>query len=118
VTQIELFGLRVFGYHGVEEWERREGQLFLFDVWLELPEGAAASDRLEDTIDYTQVAALVQEVSDARSVKLLESVASAVADAIMERFAVERVRVRVRKPQVRLEPAAEHSAVSVVRRRA
>jgi 7,8-dihydroneopterin aldolase/epimerase/oxygenase len=118
VTQIELFGLRVFGYHGVEEWERREGQLFLFDVWLELPEGAAASDRLEDTIDYTQVAALVQEVSDARSVKLLESVASAVADAIMERFAVERARVRVRKPQVRLEPAAEHSAVSVVRRRA
>jgi dihydroneopterin aldolase len=117
VTQIELFGLRVFGYHGVEEWERRDGQLFLFDVWLELPQGAAASDRIEDTVDYTQVAALVQDVSDARTVNLLESVASAVADALVERFPVERVRVRVRKPQVRLEPSAEHSAVSVVRRR-
>jgi dihydroneopterin aldolase len=117
VIQIELFGLRVFGYHGVEEWERRDGQLFLFDVWLELPEGAGSSDRIEDTVDYTQVALLVQEVSDARQAKLLESLASAVAEAIVERFPVERVRVRVRKPQVRLRPGAEHSAVTVVRRR-
>jgi dihydroneopterin aldolase len=118
MIQLELFGLRVYGYHGVEEWERRVGQLFLFDVWLELPEGSAGSDRIEDTVDYTRVAALVQEISDARTVKLLESLASAVADAIVERFEVERVRVRVRKPQVRLQPAAEHAAASVVRRRA
>jgi dihydroneopterin aldolase len=117
MIQIELFGLRVFGFHGVEEWERRDGQLFLFDIWLELPEGAGSSDRIEDTVDYTQVAALVQEVSEARTFKLLESLASAVADALVERFPVDRIRVRVRKPQVQLEPPAEHSAVSVVRRR-
>ncbi len=115
--QIELFGLKVYGYHGVEEWERRDGQLFLFDVWLELREGSGESDRLEDTVDYTQVAKLVQEVSDARQTKLLEALAAGVADAIVERFPVERVRVRVRKPQVRLRPPVEHSAATVVRRR-
>jgi dihydroneopterin aldolase len=45
----------------------------------------------------------VKGISDGRSFNLLEALASAVADAIVERFPVEQVRVRVRKREV--EPA-------------
>ncbi len=94
---VELEGLEVFGRHGVEEDERRVGRVFLYDVRLEVPD-AARSDRIEDTVDYRAVAACVREVSDAGRFHLLEALAGAVADAIAERFPVERVRVRVRKP--------------------
>jgi dihydroneopterin aldolase len=94
---VELEGLEVFGRHGVEDDERREGRLFLYDVALEVSE-AARSDRIEDAVDYREVAACVREVSDGAQFRLLEALAGAVADAIADRFPVERVRVRVRKP--------------------
>jgi dihydroneopterin aldolase len=102
VIVVEVEALEIFGKHGVENEERERGQAFLYDLRLEVSD-AAESDRLEDTVDYVAVAEVVKGVSDARSFNLLEALASAVADAIAERFPVERVRVRVRKREV--EPA-------------
>ena len=116
MTTIELAGLELYGYHGVLEEERRDGQPFVFDVWLELPAGAGATDELDDTVDYREVAAVVREISDSRKFQLLEALAAGVADALVARFAaVERVRVRVRKPTVRLDPPVSYSAVTVER---
>ena len=113
--KVELYGLHVFGYHGVEEEEQRLGQLFLYDVELEVGE-RGASDRLEEVVDYTQVAQAIRELSTAHRFKLLEALATAVADLLMERFQPESLRLRIRKPQVK--PAGltvEHSAVTVER---
>ena len=115
MTTVEVIGLELHGFHGVNEEERRDGQRFLFDLWLEVPDAAAASDRIEDAVDYRDVAAAVREVND-RQFRLLEALATAVADALVERFAVTWVKVRVRKPEVR--PAGllvEHGAVTVER---
>ena len=97
---LELHGLQVHGYHGVEEEEQRLGQLFLFDVELEVGD-RGADDRLAGAIDYTKVAAAIEELSDGRRFELIEALATATAEMIYERFAPERVRVRVRKPQVK-----------------
>jgi dihydroneopterin aldolase len=100
VITVEVRDLRIFGRHGVHEEERERGQDFVFDVELEVGE-RGTSDRLEDAVDYVAVAEAVREVSDARQYALLEALASAVADELQRRFAPERVRVRVRKPEVR-----------------
>jgi dihydroneopterin aldolase len=113
--KLELQGLHIFGYHGVEEEEQRLGQLFLYDVEFEVGE-RGASDRLEDAVDYTQVAQAIREFSTAHRFDLLEALATAVADLLMERFQPESLRLRIRKPQVK--PAGltvEHSAVTVER---
>ena len=112
MIQVELHGLEIFGYHGVEEEERHEGQMFLFDVSFEVSD-EALSDRIEDAVDYTRVAEVVRETSDARAFQLLEALAAAVADAVMDRFAVGSVRVRVRKPKLGLP--VEYSAATVER---
>ena len=96
VMTIELHGLELHGHHGVLEEERRAGQRFLFDVELEVGE-AGSADRIEDAVDYREVAACVREVSDGRAFDLLEALAAAVADELLARFPVERA-VRVRKP--------------------
>ena len=97
---VEVCDLRVFGHHGVHEDERERGQDFLFDVELEVGE-RGTSDRLEDAVDYVEVARAVQAVSYGKRYALLEALASAVADELERRFSPERVRVRVRKPEVR-----------------
>ena len=107
---VEIRDLRLLGRHGVHAEERERGQDFLFDVELEVGE-RGTSDRLEDAVDYVEVARAVQEVSDAHAYALLEALASAVADELEKRFSAERVRVRVRKPEVR--PAGLEGAVGV-----
>ncbi len=114
---VELRGLEVHGRHGVEPDERTRGQRFLFDVSLNVMSNVATTDRLEDTVDYREVARAVCDISDGRQFALLEALASAVADELIERFDVERVRVRVRKPEVVLDPAVEWAAATVERSR-
>ena len=80
-------------------------------------EEAARSDRIEDAVDYRDVAATVREVSDARAYNLLEALAAAVADALLERFPLSRAVVRVHKPDVRLDPPVEAAAITVERAR-
>ena len=118
-TTIELQSLVVFGHHGYLEEERRLGQRFLVDLWVDVDESASASDRIEETLDYRRLAGLVQEVFAGPERYLLENLAGAVADGVLGRFAsVERIRVRVRKPDVVLDPPVEHAAVIVERTRA
>ncbi len=113
---IELRGLEVHGFHGVLEEERRSGQRFLVDLELE-PAGdiAATSDRIEDAVDYRLVVTVVQEVSSRTTYRLLEAFATAIADELLHRLPLSRVRVRVRKPDVVLSAPVQHAAVVVER---
>jgi len=114
---IELQGILLHGYHGVLDEERRDGQRFLVDVELDLEhEGAGRTDAIEDAIDYRRVVARVREISDARSYNLLEAFSAAIADALLDDFPAHAVRVRVRKPDVVLDPPVEFAAVSIERR--
>jgi 7,8-dihydroneopterin aldolase/epimerase/oxygenase len=110
---LELRGLHVFGYHGVEEEEQQLGQLFLYDLELEVGD-RGASDRLEEAVDYTRLAQAIRELSSARRFDLLEALATAVGEMVMERFQPESLRLRIRKPHVK--PAGltvDYSAVTI-----
>ena len=107
---VHVHDLRIFGRHGVFEEERERGQDFLFDVELEVGE-RGRSDRLDDAVDYVAVSEAVGEVSDSHQYALLEALASGVAEELQRRFAPERLRVRVRKPEVR--PAGFEGTVGV-----
>ena len=113
MIEIELRGLEVHGFHGVLARERERGQRFLFDVWLLVPEPRGES--IDDAVDYREVAALVREVSESRAFSLLETLASEVAGALLDRFPAQRTRVRVRKPDVELDPPVEYAAATAER---
>lgn len=115
MIELELHGLELHGYHGVLPEERERGQRFVFDVALRV--GEPSGDAIEETVDYRLVASVVRQVSDARAYVLLETLAAAVADALLERFPAEHVRVRVRKPEVELDPPVEFAAVTAERSR-
>jgi dihydroneopterin aldolase len=112
---IEIEGLELEGFHGATVREKHEGQPFVFDVQLAAHDAGVRSDQLADTVDYTKIAACVKEVSASRRFNLIEALAAAVADTLIERFEVSRARVRVRKPEVTLEAPVAYTAATVER---
>ena len=111
---VELKGLEIPGRHGATPEEHEREQPFHYDLELELEEPQA--DRIEETVDYREVVEVVREVSTTER-QLLETLAAAVANALMQRFPLERARVRVRKPEVRLEAPVEWAAATAERSR-
>jgi dihydroneopterin aldolase len=114
---IEIVGLQLQGFHGALEREKREGQAFFFDVTLIAHDAGVRSDQLGDTVDYTAVVERISAVNDESRFNLIEALAAAVADDLIEHFPISRVRVRVRKPEVELQAPAEWTAATIERSR-
>jgi len=99
LDQIALRGLRVFGYHGVLDSERRDGQEFLVDavLWLDTTP-AAASDDLSLTVDYAALAARLAAIVAGPPVRLIETLAQRLADTAAAEPLVREVEITVHKP--------------------
>lgn len=116
MDRIEISGLRVFGHHGVFPEERRRGQTFVIDIHLECDTtAAAASDELDDTVDYDVLARQAAEEVARTRYTLIEALAAHLADLALRDPKVTAVEVRVTKPEVAI--AVELDAVAVVVRR-
>jgi dihydroneopterin aldolase len=117
--RIEVRGLRVVGVHGALPEERERAQPFELDldVWGDIGE-AATSDRLSDTADYAILATRAAQVVATTSFSLLEALARAVADALLEADArVQAVAVTVRKLRPPLALDVDSVGVRLVVRR-
>ena len=75
--KIQLTGLRVFGHHGVFDFEKANGQEFVIDVavWVDAAQ-AVAQDDVANTVHYGELAdAIVANVAN-EPVDLIETLAS------------------------------------------
>ncbi|HHB12877.1 MAG TPA: dihydroneopterin aldolase [Chromatiales bacterium] len=91
--------LRVEARIGIWEWEQRIRQQVRIDLEMAADIGrAAASDRIEDALNYRAVAKRVQGFLAEHEFGLVETMAEALARLIMEEFRVPWLRLRVGKP--------------------
>jgi 7,8-dihydroneopterin aldolase/epimerase/oxygenase len=87
-------------------------------VGLDVPDcDAVLTDRVEDTVDYSEVADIVTLAATERSYRTLERLGNVIAERLMERFGCDEVRVRAAKPEPPIPLAIDEVAVEVVRRR-
>ncbi len=103
LDHISLVGIEERGRHGMLDHERQDGQLFLVDadIYLDL-QGAGASDRIEDTVDYSQISALISRIITGPPCDLLEKVATQIAEETLELENVQAVRICLHKPEAPL----------------
>ncbi|MEC4814810.1 MAG: dihydroneopterin aldolase [Scytonema sp. PMC 1069.18] len=97
---IHLTGIRCYGYIGYLPEEKVLGQWFEVDLklWVDLSK-AAQTDAIEDTLDYRSVIGLVQNLVKTSKFDLLERLAGAIADAILQQSdRATQVQVIVTKP--------------------
>lgn len=98
VDKILLQGMQFYGYHGNNPEERTLGQPYAVDLHVGLDlRKAGLSDRVEDTVNYSHLYRVVQEVMEGAPRKLLEAVAEEIARRVLAQFPVEEVEVRITK---------------------
>lgn len=118
--RIILTGLQFYGFHGVNPEERSLGQQFVVELEAELDlSNPAESDRLEDTVSYTQLYRAVKTVMEGEACNLLESAAGTIASSVLDQHPqIDAVRVRVQKPRPPIKGSViEAAGVEIYRSR-
>ena len=86
LDKITRTGMRFYAFHGWMEMERQHGNDFQVDLECSLDLGkAAASDALEDSVDYSELYKIVSQQMEQPS-NLLEHIAGRIGAAVKERF--------------------------------
>ncbi len=116
MSKITIADLEVFYCVGVSDEERAKPQRLLLTLDLSVDiSSAAVSDRIEKTINYHTLAQELLSFGKGRSWKLVEKLASNIADMVVSQYKPDGVMVEVKKFAI---PEARYVAVSVARSRA
>ena len=115
--ELALTGLECWGHHGVFEHERRDGQPFVIDLVLGIDTApAAASDDLQDTVDYGSLVTSVKAAVEKDPVDLIETLAQRIADVCLLGDRVEWARVTVHKPDAPIDATFSDVALTITRK--
>ncbi len=112
---IYLNDLLFNGFHGVYPAEKKIGNTFKVDVRIQMTPATKTIHKLEDTIDYVQVYALIQKIM-AVPTPLLETIVANIADQILAAHPIaESVYVKITKQQLSIPYFEGTTAVDIER---
>jgi dihydroneopterin aldolase len=116
--ELSVTGVECFAHHGVFDFERREGQVFVVDLVLGIDtRPAAASDDLADTVNYGTLVDDVKAAVERDPVDLIETVAQRIADVCLLDTRVEWARVTLHKPDAPIDATYSDVALTITRTR-
>lgn len=91
--------LRVPVVIGIYAWERKIRQTVTVDLDMATDNRIpAASDDIQDALDYKAVSKRVVQLLDSSDYNLVETMAEDIAQLVLNEFSIPWVRVRVAKP--------------------
>lgn len=116
LDRLDLTGVSAHGYHGLFDFERRDGQEFIVDVSLGLDLSAAAkTGDLSMSVDYGELAVKIHEQIVGEPVDLIETLAQRMVDLCFDHEPVQWVGVTVHKPSAPITVAFTDVAVTLER---
>ena len=118
MDELSVTGIECFAHHGVFEFEKREGQVFVVDLVLGIDtRPAAASDALADTVNYGSLVDDVKAAVERDPVDLIETVVQRIADRCLLDSRVEWARVTLHKPDAPIDATFSDVALTITRTR-
>ena len=116
--ELSVTGIECFAHHGVFDFERREGPVFVVDLVLGIDTRvAAASDDLADTVNYGTLVSDVKAAVERDPVDLIETVAQRITDVCLLDTRVEWARVTLHKPDAPIDATYSDVALTITRTR-
>ena len=113
-VEVEVRGLSIYTHHGVTDAEQEVGQRLDFDLTFDVPDcDAVLTDRIEDTVDYSEVCDIVALAATGKSYRTLERLCQVVGERLMERFDCDSVQVRAAKPEPPVPYQVQEAGVEV-----
>ena len=87
MATIRIRNMMFYGFHGIYEYEREQGQKFFVDVALETKDNhAAETDKAEDGVDSAHVYNFVRDVVENKRFSLLQSLATEINKQLLKAF--------------------------------
>lgn len=119
LDKVFLEGVELFGYIGVFDAEKRDGQTFYIDVELGVDlRNAGRSDILAQTVSYAEVFALAEQLMDEARFDLIESYAEQLSEEIFSYFdLVHTTKITVRKPEAPIDGKFQAVGITIRRSR-
>ena len=116
--ELTITGIECHGHHGVFEFERERGQVFVIDLTLGLDtRPAALSDDLHDTVDYGSLVDAVAKAVETDPVDLIETLAERIAGVCLLDDRVQWTTVTVHKPDAPIDATYSDVALTITRKR-
>ena len=113
---VSIRNIEFQGHHGAYAAEREILRRFQVDVDLHADLAkAAVSDKLDDTIDYHAVCALVDDIGRNHTYHLLEALVGAIGAALHARWPYAELEIEVRKLNPPCPGNPSYTAVRLIR---
>ena len=114
---IRLRNMVFYGHHGALREERAVGSRFEVDLDMQVDLARpSTSDRLNESVDYQKVYQSVRHVVEHSRFHLLEKLAAAIVDTVLEDFPVAEATVRLRKPHAPIQGIVDCVEVELSRK--
>lgn len=119
MDKIIIKDLKIFAYHGVHDFEKLNGQNFIFDITVYTSlQKPCVTDNVNDTVSYSDIIRKVTEEFTACKYDLIERAAQAVCDGLFETFVqIEECEILLRKPDAPINADFSWVAVEIRRKR-
>tara|TARA_B100001121_G_scaffold121345_1_gene106421 strand:+ start:932 stop:1291 length:360 start_codon:yes stop_codon:yes gene_type:complete len=116
LDKINILNLRLAGKHGVYDFEKKKEGVFELDIFLYLNlRSALLSDNLKDSVDYSKVVKLVKKIFFENDCNLIEYLASKICEGILEKYPIQKVVVKIRKPHAPIDANLDTVEVEIER---
>lgn len=114
MREIKIKNLKLYGYFGVLDFERTNGQNFIVNVTMQCDVSEDwVTDNLDTTVDYGTVAALCADFFEKHRFKLLETATYSLCEAILLSFdKIKEVTVEIQKPEAPINLEFEYVSVA------
>jgi dihydroneopterin aldolase len=105
VDKILIKDIKLYGYHGVLDKEREIGQNFYIDIEMAVDlKAAGITDDLGNTVDYSKVYDIINNINERNKFRLIESFAHNISEEVLKAFdKIKEIMVRVRKPDAPID---------------
>ena len=108
--QIEIHGLKLYGYHGVYLEEAKLGQTFQIDLTLTVAR-SATDDLPESVLSYADVIDRMTKTFSDRSYKLIETLGEKILRDLASFHQIQHARIHVKKLHAPIPQAVSHVGV-------
>ena len=99
MDRIFLSEMKIETTVGIWEWEKGIKQQVIIDIEMSADiKKAAATDQIEDTLNYKAVAKSVRKLVEESSFQLVETMAEKISELVIGEHNVSWVKVKVNKP--------------------
>jgi dihydroneopterin aldolase len=119
MDKITVRGLKIFAYHGVNQTEQEQGQIFILDIdaYIDL-QVPCKTDYIEDTVSYAKILKTANAVMLEQKNFLIERAAQRVAEKLLMEFSkIISVEITIKKPNAPIDADFDYTSATISRGR-